>query len=275
MFKVIHQLEEEFAANHQQRLFESFNSNQPALTSSNLLSTLLDYGLLHEGRWFCADMVAEDDCAIDWDGYKRIPKTAIYASDEMKMLFENLIQGNSKFFHTNRIGQVKHKGNHFSLLIEASPEKVDAVRLAAIMFFMPNDIIDYVIERLVIIPSKSTKSVYSNRKNSIRISDHWGNSRSCQITNDSPLVANGVWCVGELVNKKNNFNKIYQITKTSTESVSRSDSEKLKIIQRLQKEVFANEPHQIAALEDFAMELGFIEVWLEDFQNRVKNELEC
>lgn len=260
MLKIIHPLEHALQSNsrYQHVIFESKSKEYAAIDSNILLSEMLTYTLKHPHVWFNAAVVAEADNALDISQYQRIPRTVTYPYGEMKQLYESLIKGNSTYFHTNHMGRSRYNRCCFDLLLEGDAElaKTDAVRLAALICLMPDDIIAEVVNRLIVCPSKTTDSVYSDRRyNAIRVSEHWETGTGCRLTDDSDVPPDGCWSVGELVERRGNYRKWYKISKISTASVKRSIAEKVALIHILQEQVFASYPKQVQVLQDYIDEL--------------------
>lgn len=256
-FFVMHRLEEDYGG--EVALFEAKNPKRGSINSLQLLEKLINTAIYSPNKWVSHIDLIESKKDINVLQYKRNKDR--YVDFELSDLSRMLRHKDG--FISNIYGQVSYSldKNNLSLffgeaLTTEQIGRLDATRLATVMFLMPEELIDFAISQLILKVSATTNSIYSDSKNTIRISDHWNVSTGTLLTEDSIIPPVGCWAVGELVHQNTQQGRFYRITETSTKSVHRNNTQRLAIIKRLQEKVFVGKPKQLQQLADLAAEFS-------------------
>ena len=245
--QVIHLLEEQF--NRKNFTFKPFAKKYPTVTSLELLERLINYSVENPYRSFHYSTLLENKRIVNVPRYDMSEESLEFVDFDVASIFKETM-GQSGYFNKSKPSYLSAPdANYFSLLIESyDVNKINPSRLATVMFYMPDDIIDYAVEQLILKPSKTTHSLYDGNQNKLRISEHWNVSDNCLLDTESLVPKEAQWCVGELVGREG-FKKYYNIIEVSSiGDEMRNSEEKINIIKMLQAKVFADYPKKIDEL---------------------------
>jgi len=245
--RVVHVLEEGF--NSINYIFKPIAKKYYPISSIQLLGGLIDYAIENPFKEFHYSELLEKKLIVNSARYLIHDESFEFVDFNVADIFKNIMRGSS-YFKVDYRGCIQAPNeNYFSVFIDDVYDinNINATRLATAMFFMPNDIIDYIIVEM------QKSFVCASSSIGFRVSNCWSINGNSLIEQDSLFAKiNQEWGVGAPTIKDINGVDMYTLKLVSSKSVTRTTTEKIEIISRLQQEVFNNYPKKTKQLQKLA-----------------------